>query len=72
MQGTATMSAADAAAHESASFVRPYLSAAGQEALRRSYAATQRILRDQVDKAYAEFAAQPMNEYEQWAQGVPA
>jgi len=58
---TFPQSAADKAAHAEAS----YLSPAGQEALRRSYAATQRIREQQYDAALIE---RGMAEYREWAE----
>jgi hypothetical protein len=66
---TPALSAADKAAHASASYVRPWLSPAGAEALRRAEAATLRWQRDQYDAALIE---RGLAEYEQWAQDVAA
>lgn len=66
---TVTMSAADRAAHDAGSYVRPFLSPAGQEALRRAHAATQRILDEQYDAA---LTARGLAEYHEYADEVAA
>lgn len=66
---TPALSAADEAAHAAGSYVRPFLSPAGQEALRRSYAATQKIRREQYDAALKE---RGLNEYREYVGEVAA
>lgn len=61
------LSRADRAAHESASHVRPWLSPAGEEALRRASAATDRIRREEYDEALRQ---RGLAEYEQWARSA--
>jgi hypothetical protein len=63
------MSSADRAAHAAGSHVRSFLSVAGEEALRRSYAATQRILSEEYDAALVE---RGLAEYRAYADGVAA
>jgi hypothetical protein len=64
-----SLSSADRAAHDAASHVRPYLSPAGREALRRLEADRTRTLRRQFDAALVE---RGMNEYHEWAAEVAA
>lgn len=62
-RSVALLSDADRAAHEAASYVRPWLSSAGTEALRRAHAATQRWQNEQYDAALVERGLAEYREY---------
>lgn len=64
-----SLSAADRAAHDAASHVRPVFSPAGEEALRRAYDATERIRREEYDKA---LNARGLDEYHEYVASVAA